>query len=166
MDTYEHTFWQASSGRKKIVSAGNSAIILSPVVVLRADIMACCQEKCQEMFTWGDCWVPVGEQGELFSPPLWHIKPNIHAAGLRVAFKTCQTCQCRGTFIKQNNINVPGDRIRPPDTDLSLYFLHDWDVHPPMHPFFVFHWVFSLKTDRGSKTRKDMTQKTKWNQTE
>lgn len=50
------------------VLLGHLAIIPSPTVVLRAEIMASCQGKCREMFAWREHRVPVGEQGELRSP--------------------------------------------------------------------------------------------------
>lgn len=135
--------------------------------MLRAELMPCCQGKCQEMFAWGDCRVPVAKQGELFSPPLWHIKPNWHSwhrAGLRTAFQTCQICQHCGGFIKKNNINIPGDQIRLPANDLSPLFFHDWDVHPGVSFFFFFFFHdVSLRIVAQMTKQHDMKNKVKPN---
>lgn len=124
---------------------GKKKLICSSTVVLRAELMPCCQGKCQEMFAWGECRVPVAKQGELFSPPLWHIKPNWHTAGLRTAFQTCQICQHRGGFIKKNNINIPGDQIRLPANDLSHCCSFMIETCTQGWVLFFFHDVVSLR---------------------
>lgn len=136
--------------------------------MLRAEIMAGCQESVKNCLFGETAGVPVDEQGELFSAPLRHFKPNIPTAGLRASFKTCQLCQHQGSGIKQNNTDVPGDQIRLTVNDPSLLlFFHDWDIHPTVRGFFILaRYVFSLKTDRGSKQGNDMARKTKWIQTE
>lgn len=74
-DTHAHTHWQASdkcrlSGGEKIVWASVLTLTCSPVDRVRAGITASCQGKCQEMFVWGDCQVPVGNKLSSLVHPL------------------------------------------------------------------------------------------------
>lgn len=70
MNTHTDRHHPSLGEKKKKILLGHLAIILSPTVVLRAEIMASCQGKCQEMFSWRKRQVPVGEQGELRGPTL------------------------------------------------------------------------------------------------
>lgn len=119
----------------------------------------------------------LGEQGELFGPPLRHIKPSIHAGWVsEQLWKPVKPVNAEGLSLNNNQKkkknSVQGDWIRLPQ-EWPLPVAPSRLRHTTTGAFFFFFslyfsflsTIFSLKSDQGTKQENDMTEEEKKNMT-
>lgn len=131
-----------------------------------------CQEVSRNVYSGRWRGSLPGEQGELFGPPLRHIKPSIHAGWVsEQLWKPVKPVNAEGLSLNNNQKkknSVQGDWIRLPQ-EWPLPVAPSRLRHTTTGAFFFFFslyfsflsTIFSLKRDQGTKQENDMTEEMK-----